>query len=365
MHTVSSTKSLRVNLNVNSNLNYFEWNSEIHSLAASKCRSKYPSGLLHHVCTQDVWDIQHPPAINADGDLLAIPYPPQSILPAELNVGAAAAVIAARERGVKEHVTEIDSIEEIKDIMLESIGLENIRLIADPITGTRNLTLREIMDHMRLAHGVANVSTLTELKSQLMKPLESGKPFSSISTLHRYIHARLFEQGQAESEFNKCNFVTEAVSMYPEYSKAINDYKTTTPIIAMRTFDGTCAYVNLHQPNITASGAGYSNAAITQASIQKLIQDELKRQFTAGIGAGPSNRAQGGRVQAGRGRGGRSQAVAVGQRNYCFKHGYDGHTGPVAISCGTPIRPPPQPTAQDKLPLWTISLAVANRTYDK
>ena len=325
IHTVTSTKSLRVNLASNANLNYFEWNSEVHSIAASKCRSKYPSGLLHHVCTQAVWDLQFPPVINADGDLEAIPYPPPSVLPPEVNVGAAAAVIAARERVVREHVTEVDSIEELKEIMLESIGLENIRLIADPITGTRNLTLRAIMDQMRLAHGVANIATLIELKSQLTKPLEAGKPFSSVSTLHRYIHARLQEQGQAESEFNKCNFVAEAVNMYAEYSKAIQDYNTTIPIIALRTFDGTCAYVNLHQPNVTVSGAGYSNAAITSASIQKLVQDEFRRQFATGTAVGSGARGQGGRGHVGRGRGGRPQAV--GLRNYCFKHGYDGHQG--------------------------------------
>lgn len=37
---------------------------------------------------------------------------------------------------------------------------------------------------------------------------------------------------------------------------------------------------------------------------------------------------------------------------------------PAVISCGMPIRPPQQSTVQNKLSQSTISLVVANRTYD-
>jgi len=158
---------------------------------------------------------------------------------------------------------------------------------------------------MLASHGTADIATLNEWKAILKAPLEAGKGFSHLATLHRHYNARLEDNGQPESELTKCSRIASAVNTYPDYSKAGNDYNTTTPLVANRTFDGYCAYVNLHVPNITVGGAGYANAAMV-----------------AGRGAV--------RTGAGRGGAGRGRGAAL---NYCYMHGYDGHKGTGSTGC--------------------------------
>ena len=169
------------------------------------------------------------------------------------------------------------------------------------------------MDIMLATHGTADIATLNEWKSLLKAPLESGKGFSHLATLHRHYNARLENNGQPESELTKCTRIAAAVSTYPEYTKAGNDYNTTTPLVAQRTFDDYCAYVNLHVPNITVGGAGYANGAMVAGR---------------GAGRGRANRGIG---HSGQGQG--RLAVKGLLRNYCYMHGYDGHKGPGPSGC--------------------------------
>jgi len=123
-------KHLRSTLEINPNLNHHEWRQEALSLLSSRSRARYNLGLFHHGSTQAEWNTENPPTLDNNGVLQEVPYPPASVIPPELPGNAGGAAVSARERIVKEHIAEIDSLEEAKDILLDSIGIDNIRLVS-------------------------------------------------------------------------------------------------------------------------------------------------------------------------------------------------------------------------------------------
>ena len=334
MITTPTFRQIRFSLAINANSVYPDWLADVQNLAGSLGQGLRPSGLFDLVATPAEWDRQYPPAPDAAGDLVPVPFPVAPVLPADLQVGAAAAAIAVHERLVKQVVQYRELCEVLKAAILDSIGQDNVRAVSDAISGTRLLQPMAIMDAMRALHGTANVATLNGWKAELQKPHDPAYDFNHLATSHRFLNARLEVNGQGESELTKCTNIEHAVSTFPGYRRAIAEYYTATPIVAQRTIAGLTAYVMLHQPNITVGAAHYGNAAMPPA-LAHMFQAYLDQHYPVagpGVGAGPGrgrgadNRAPNGR--GGRGQGGRGRGAAPGNRNYCFKHGYDGHRGP-------------------------------------
>lgn len=198
-------KQLRSTLKGYPNLNHHEWRQEALSLFSSRSRARYALGLQE------------------------VPYPPASAIPSDLPGNAGDAEVATRDRIVKEHITEVDSLAEAEEILLKSIGIDNIRLVLHFRTGTRNVTIRNIMDIMLTTHGSADVATLNEWKSILKASLESGKGFSHLATLHQHYNARLENNGQSESE------LPNALALLQQYQLIMNIQKpvmiTTPPLL--------------------------------------------------------------------------------------------------------------------------------------
>jgi len=325
---------LRTTLATDANRNYNEFLADYLDLAHSLCAFIYPSGLLHYVCTQAEWDAVHPPVLNAANVLAPVPYHANPTIPAALGANPTAAAISFRERQHKDYIEEVQAAQYLKESLLTAVGTDNCRLLEDPFTGTRLITCREIVERMRLEHGTATVATLTSWERDLDSPIDPTKPFSHLATTHRFINARLQAAGQPKSEFTKCMLLTAAVSLYPEYTKAIQDYNTATPVLALRTVAALSAYVTLHQPNTTVSSAGYAHAIMTPA-MQSAVDAAVAQALLVARGGGSSSGRTGGRQQVARGDTGRnaprrsSAAGGVGSlsRRYCHVHGYEGHFG--------------------------------------
>ena len=113
--------------------------------------------------------------------------------------------------------------------------------------------------------------------------------------------------------------------------------------MAERTFDRQCTYIELREPNISASAAGFAGkieaavAAVTAAqkaeiaaltaTVAALAANQAAAKTAAQAPNHAGQRGQGGR--GGRG-GGRNQGRSAGRgkpRPYCFEHGYVGHLG--------------------------------------
>ena len=335
MLPLPTRRNLTTSLDSDANGNYFEFHSDYLDLAHGLCPFLYPAGLLHYVCTQAEWDAIHPPVLNAAGVLEPIPFPAAPVIPPALGANAAGAAIALRERQHREYIEEIQAAHHLKDSLLSAIGIDNCRLLADAFTGMRLVSCRDIVDRMRLEHGTASVATLHAWRTALDLPLDPTKPFSHLATSHRFLCARFQEAGQPLSEFVKCSLLAAAVSMYPEYSKAIQDYNTITPILGLRTVADLSAYVMLHQPSLTtAAGAGYAHAAMAPAMLHAVNQAVAQAFSAARAGGGSAGRSGARRrVRAGPvGRGDLAHStppagLPLTPRRYCHVHGYDGHIG--------------------------------------
>ena len=182
MFPSATRRTLSTTLEIDANLHYFDFHSDYLDLAHSLCPFLYESGLLHYVCTQAEWDAIHPPAINAAGVLEAIPFPAAPVIPAALGANAAAAAaIALRERQHKEYIEEVQAAQYLKESLLKSIGMDNCRLLADPFTGTRLITCRNIVERMHLDHGTATVATLHSWREELDRPIDQESLMSSDS----------------------------------------------------------------------------------------------------------------------------------------------------------------------------------------
>ena len=329
MITTSTFRQLRFSLAINANAIYPDWLADVQNFAGSLGQGLRPSGLFDLVATPAEWDRQYPAVPDGAGALVPVPFPVAPVLPADLQVGAAAAAIAVHERLVKQVVQYRKLCEVLKAAILESIGQDNVRAVSDAITGTRLLQPMAIMDAMQALHGTANVATLNGWKAELQRPHDPAYDFNHLATSHRFLNARLEANGQGESELTKCTNIEHAVSTFPGYKSAVTEYYTATPIVAHRTVD-LAAYVMLHQPDITVGEAHYGNAAMPPDMAQ-MVQAYLAQHFPgvgagAGRGRGAANRAPTDR--GGRGQGGRGRGAVPGNRNYCFMHGYDGHRGP-------------------------------------
>lgn len=316
---------------------------------SNKGRAFYDNGLIHLVCTDEEWNALpgNEPILDANGDLQPIPRPGLPLRPVALANNAAAPIVALFNRESDRFVSLMDSISILKQIFLLSIGKDLARIVADPIHGTRNLTVLEILNTLRPIYGTPTAITIGKWIHDLSIPISSTDTFSTLLSTHRSIHDNLARAAQPLSEYEMISRISQAVSNHTGYTECIKNYKIANPVLANQTLANLGAYVVLQSPNLTTGSIGYSAAAITLEQVTALIAEESKKSYALGVQDGTLSR---------------NRAVAAVPRNvsrrlpgasrpYCFLHGYVSHSGPACdqMKLDAHTFPPAKVNAKDHL----------------
>lgn len=324
----------KISLDKDPNLQHHEWFLQIIDHIKGICTSFYDHGCHHLALTAAQFEIIYP------GEN----FPPPSELPVALAANATSAQTTNHLRLTNQHVAITKDIKAATQAILDSLGVDNIRLLSDPITGTSNVNILDIVTSMNIAHGTPTESTIDAWQAALKVPHAIGYPFSHTASIHRHYHACLLRAGSPEPERTKLKLLEDAIKLHIDYTEALKDYNKANPVHGLRTFAGATTFIQLHAPNVTTTVAGYANSTMSPAQLQQLednIFDRINAHHaggarTSGFAGRGSNRGAGRGVTsaAGRGRGiPRAGTIAGAPRNYCYLHGYDGHKGAGPTGC--------------------------------
>ena len=165
--------------------------------------------------------------------------------------------------------------------------------LSHPVLGLVNFTTLELMDHLRMQYGTFRATDFANLTLQLQQKMPAGSDFADVASKQRLIFAQFATNAQPLSELHQCQFLSAAISPYPHLVKARDLYYQHQPEPALQTFANLTAYITLHSPNLLVTSADFGFSA--QATATKPSSSTKSRNTDT-------------------------------PRNYCYVHGYDGHS---------------------------------------
>jgi hypothetical protein len=213
-----------------------------------------------------------------------------------------------------------------KEAILTSVGPAISREFAHPTRGYIDIEIHEIMILIERGYGTVTEADIRRLHENLV--IDEAKSWRDNVANFRSIFILLAPVGQFTTDLDKRTALDKA-TMKTKYAPLLEAYKNLNPLLAERTFDLQCLYIEQRESNLSASAAGYagkaeSNNESLKAEIAALTATvaalSMKPASTASPPNPPSQGQRGGRGGGrtqGRGRGrGRNQ-----QEMYCFHHG--------------------------------------------
>lgn len=316
-------------LGIGSNIFFPEFKKEQQNYAKSIGGHHHPSGYLFAIVSQQEWDdMPENTVVDIHGNNVLVPKPTLFAQPAPLLPNATANARATHVIDHKNHVDQIALLEQVKRHALLGIGEDNIDIIEEPHTGTRNLTSIQIMQSMDDMYGEANALAIAAWIAELAIPHSNSITLVKTLANHRRIHTKLATAEQPLSEYSKIKHFESVIVNDPGARQLLADYKKTEPRVRDQEFMALMNHFIIHEPSLTTGTMGFSaNAAATLPQIEAMIDQRVEAAFARGLAAGA--RGPGSGRFAGRGaRGGRGLPPGNGrgagqQRRYCHLHGYD------------------------------------------
>jgi hypothetical protein len=292
MTTTSSTPTPFQSLEEQPRQFFAEFERQVYDDAGSSCLDIFPHGLLSFVVSTSIWNnfpdnniiVDGVPTIRARNSLL----PP--LQPADNAVAGLWKAFEARSKAY-------DKFESALALLLRRIKLtlpsSDRNFLSHPVLGLVNFTTLELMDHLRMQYGTFRATDFANLTLQLQQKMPAGSDFNDVASKQRLIFAQFATNAQPLSELQQCQFLSAAISPYPHLVKARDLYYQHQPEPALQTFANLTAYVTLHSPNLLVTSADFGFSA--QATATKPSSSTKSRNTDT-------------------------------PRNYCYVHGYDGHS---------------------------------------
>jgi hypothetical protein len=324
----------KYNLHDDPHKNWRPWLEEIQEMANTLCTEHFPRGLLHLTMLVDEWHaIPDHQIADIYGAVQFVPMPDALVKPI-LPAHATGLQVRRYDLLNKVYGDVSKGTTTLKKFCLLGIGSDNIDLISQPIVGTRDLTTLDIINALRPIFSAPSEATVNGWKAELQVPHAATDTLRKTLTTHRKIHLRLDDAQQGLSQHEKFTYIEAAFNAYPTYLECIRDYKKENPALSDRTFANLTEYMIQQSPNITTGSIGFTaNAALSRTDVQAMITTSIQEAYARGRADGARGSGFAGRG-AGRGLPGRIGGRGPGRgvppgtpRNYCFVHGYDGHTG--------------------------------------
>jgi len=313
----ADTIPIAVSLEKNPRLNYPKWRTAVLQWAVTQSINGF--SLSNQLLTNEEWENEFPP-INE------VPQARLPAFPARLIGNATASAVLNWKYDTDVATSALALAMAFKTAILNSIGAAINNEFADPLRGHIDHEIHQIMNFIKIGYG-----TVTEADIELIKEdmiinetkswRENVGTFNSIFTL-------LAPIGHYTTDLDKRSAMDKAISK-TRYAPILKAYKDHTPLLAERTFDAQCSYIELRESNLSASEAGYAGKAeanYTALNAEIAALTATVAALSATPAAAPTNPPSQGRG-GGRG-GGRTQGRGRGrgrgqQETYCFAHGHN------------------------------------------
>ena len=245
------------------------------------------------------------------------PNPPDFPRPAPLAAGAGAGSIQNHKIAMDLHLSHLDITQYARRSILHSIGAVNEEAITDPFSQVVILDTYAIMQAMHIRFGVQTAAGISELKLQLLEPIQAqdAQAFRGFAIAYTNIIMDLARADCPVNEYDAMTSFTIATSGFPAINSAIDRYTNLHPMLADRSLAALVAYVESQLASVTTQASGFANAAtnsfVTAAFVHEAVADGFalyaRRQRDHNVTPGGT--------------------ATRDTSKYCFHHGHCAHSG--------------------------------------
>ena len=268
------------------------------------------------------------------------------------------------KQDLKDYRDEQMALSKAKMEIFAATPAKCVAVLKDPVTGFRNVTLRQYHEHMDMTYLIMSPADLADNFASLDLHYDETKPLSDFIASQREVHTIQLANNNPIAESRKVIALVRAMTPCGTFNTRIDLWKIEVPTVVLQTFDLLATALEEFDRNrsktATTSGAGYSAAVHPSiASIQTQMatmtstlaavlaaQQKPQRGYTntggsggggstsgggsggsgsgGGSGGGGSSGGGGRGARPGRG-GGRGTGSRVGRWQYCWTHGAGGH----------------------------------------
>lgn len=257
-------------------------------------------------------------AINPDNaDQLIIADRPNIVFTPPPKLGAAAATLKQYEIAFRRNAAISEGLRLLKNAIIASLPDADINELSDPFFGLVSISCQQLLNHLRERYGTFFASDFDAFRTELDAKIGT-KTFSELAAHHRLIHVQFLSANQGLSEIDKCRYLRTAIRSHVAYTTAITSYLTTHPQIVQQTFLGLVNHITEQAPNFTPIPIDLGYAASVSASTDTPTAYLESAAFAAYLDK---------RISAALPPKGKVQIPNSRDRQYCFKHGYNTHSG--------------------------------------
>ena len=219
-------------------------------------------------------------------------------------------------------------VNEFKSALLGSLHGEAKQLVEDPITGTRNITLADIVQRLHDHFGVMTSTDLVSVMNVIEKPYSPSEPLRDYVLSHEKAYAVAERNGQPYPESLKVSSMIAGVTPCNLFNFAIDMWLSKNPQVKTQKFKSLTKALQIHSDShgqrTTAGNAGYSAAAVTTLSpvLAPPVQEEIARLVAAAVSKMFTPSPQQAPAPA---TGPAQRTAKTRTRMYCWTHGECGH----------------------------------------
>jgi hypothetical protein len=265
---------------LNNDLDYRFWKQALWDYAYSICQHLSSSGLFMLIATDAEW-ASAAENRNENDEVIARPTFPK---PQPIPLVASHAVLAQHKFASEQFLSFTSQSSTFKQDVITSLSTENQTFIKDRLTGTRNVTLLQIVTKMSQLYDTPSSLTITTLQDKLKTPMSSNQTFLQFHTAFQTTVDFLAQAHQPVSNFNQMQYLINATTTFPAIVKAVDKYITDHPLIADRDISALIAFIILQAPaSLTSGNQGYSNAAIPPPITRDEVAAMIKAAHTKGV----------------------------------------------------------------------------------
>jgi hypothetical protein len=264
-------------------LDYRSWKQAVWDHAYSICQHLSSSGLFMLIATDAEWASA---AENRDenDEVIARPTFPK---PEPIPLVASNAALAQHKFASEQFLSFTSQSATFKQDVIISLSTENQTFIKDRFTGTRNVTLLQIVTRMSQLYNTPSSLTITNLQDKLKTPMSSNQTFLQYHTEFQTTVDHLAQALQPISNFDQMKYFIDATTTFPAIAKAVDKYITDYPLIADRDINALITFIILQAPAFITSGSqGYSNAAIPPPLTRSDVAAMIKAAHIKGVQEG-------------------------------------------------------------------------------
>ena len=328
--------------------------------AASKCTHIYPEGGLNELNVTDTpaqYAARNMVVIDEHGAEQPRPRPAMPARPADPAPNAPNATVAMYTANRENHRDITLALTALRKSVLAIAGPTIRNELSHDQGGLAAKSFAQIILHIATKYGTLNSQDLKEKRAKLSNKFTTAAQFASEAAQFQRNITILQENGDATSQVQQLDLLTEATNGVLGIPPIIARYNRRVPIVANRVIADLIAAIELELPLATTADVGYANAAnftktgkesntqdnytklsLTPSSIEKLLtrMEAVETAVSRGPGKGAGRASRNSRNNpAGRGAARINTAAnstAGRTQAYCFEHGTCFHSG---LECRT------------------------------